>query len=118
MQSRGEGVRRASKSQFPEATKSLKAQHMYLGSILFLSKTAPSPVFKANPYMVYDLKTGRLVMTPERKAQLDKLESLLKGRIVNDNIDILEEDVELNPERIEEIIEDMDELEEDLTAEE
>lgn len=106
MQSRGEGVRRASKSQFPEATKSLKAQQMFLGSLLFLSKTAPSPVFKANPYMTYSLSTGRLIMSDARKAQLEKLESMLKGRIINDHIDILEEETELNPDRIEEVIED------------
>lgn len=114
MQSRGEGVRRASKSQFPEATKSLKAQQMYLGSILFLSKTAPSPVFKANPYMDYSLETGRLLMSKERKAQLDNLESMLKGRIDNDHIDILEEETELNPDRIESVVEDIEEETEDI----
>ena len=114
LQSRGEGVRRASKSQFPEATKSLKAQQLFLGNLLFLSKTAPSPVFKANPYMTYSLTTGRPLMTDARKAQLDKLEAMLKGRIVNDHIDIMEEETELNPDRIEAVVEDaIDETEDE-----
>lgn len=91
-QSCGEGVRRASKAQFPEATKTLKAQQMFLGSLEFLSKSKPSPVFKANLYMKYNEETGRLLLDRPTKLRLEKLESLLKGRIVDDRIEILESD--------------------------
>lgn len=79
-QSRGEGVKRSSTQKFPPATKFIKANQMYFGSLLFLSKTAASPVFKANMYMKYDLKTGKLMIDNELQRKLDKIDKLLMGR--------------------------------------
>lgn len=89
-QSRGNGVKRASKATFPEATKTLKAQQLYIGSMLFLNKTAPSPVFKSNPYMKYNIYTGKLILDPILTARLDKLENMLTGRIENKKIEIID----------------------------
>ena len=95
-QSCGKGVRRASKAQFPEATKTLKAQQMALGSPLFLNKSKPSGVFKANLYMKYNEVTGRILLEQKTRAILDKLDALLKGRIVDDRIDVMESDTALS----------------------
>ena len=114
-QSCGKGVRRASKSQFPEATKTLKAQQLFLGSILFLNKTKPSPVFKSNLYMTYNENTGRLLINPTTRARLEKLESMLKGRIVDDRINVMESDSDLaddgEPMEIEDIPEEIEDTE-------
>lgn len=79
-QSRGDGVRRASNQRLPTAAKYIKASQMYFGSLLFLGKTAASPVFKANMYMRYDLKTGKLIISDELQRRLDKIDKLLMGR--------------------------------------
>lgn len=114
-QSCGEGVRRASKAQFPEATKTLKAQQLFLGSINFLSKSKPSPVFKSNLYMQYNEDTGRLLLSNDMKIRLDKLESMLQGRIEDKRIEILESDTDndIDNEEVDtEPIEDINNVEE------
>lgn len=89
-QSRGDGVKRSAKVKFPEATKSIKAQQLAMGSLLFLSKTAPSPVFKSNMYMLYNTDTGKLIIPPELQKKLDKLEKMLQGRTENINVETID----------------------------
>lgn len=79
-QSRGNGVRRGKQSQFPESTRTLKGQDLILGSMLFLTKKSPSPRFRTNLYLKYDIYTGRV--TPDKDI-LDKanyLDKMLQGR--------------------------------------
>ena len=94
MQSRGNGVRKASNSQFPEARRVLKAHDLYLGSMLFITKAAPSPAFRANLYMKYNIETGRLVIPEELDRPLKKLDKMLTGRTDNSKINLMEEDEE------------------------
>lgn len=90
MQSRGNGVKRGSKSQFPEPTKTLKGQDLILGSLLFLSKVAPSPRFKANMFFKYDVPTGRPIIPADLAETVAKLDVLLKGKNVNIDPDAIE----------------------------
>lgn len=91
-QSRGNGVKRGVKSQFPESTKTLKGHDLLFGSLLFLTKTAPSPRFRANPYLKYNKRNGRLVLTPELDRTANKLDQLLRGHMFNTKIQTFEVD--------------------------
>ena len=79
-QSRGNGVKRGSKTQFPESTKTLKGQDLVLGSLLFLTKVAPSPRFKVNMFFDYDAHTGRPLIPEKLDTTIKKLDVLLRGK--------------------------------------
>ena len=80
MQSRGNGVKRGSKTQFPESTKTLKGQDLVLGSLLFLTKVAPSARFKVNMFFDYDAHTGRPLIPEKLDTTIKKLDVLLRGK--------------------------------------
>lgn len=90
MQSRGLGVKRGNNKQFPQACQSLRAHDLYLGSLLFLTKQAPSPRFRFNMFMNYDIKTGKLIIPDDIERILQKLDIYLTGRTENTKIEILE----------------------------
>lgn len=89
-QSCGNGVKRGSNSQFPEATRVLRGHDLYLGSLLFLTKTRPSPRFRANLYMQYNVRNGRLIIPKDIEKIIKKLDFMLCGRLENSKINILE----------------------------
>ena len=92
MQSRGNGVRRGSKSQFPENTKILKGQDLFLGSLTFLTKGAPTPRLRSNIYMRYDIDSGKLLIDELNKKSIAKLDLLLGGRMDSSNVVTIEND--------------------------
>ena len=92
MQWRGNGVKRGKNNKFPQYTKQLKGGDLYLGSLLFLTKGAPTPRLRCNVYLDYDNVSGRLIVPPELGPVLEKLNDLLLGR-TTEEIDVL--DVEL-----------------------
>lgn len=108
MQSRGAGVKRGKQNQFPEATKTLRGYALYIGSILFLNKKAPSPMFRSNLFMDYDLWTGRLTIPNEINETILYLDDMLKGRLENEKINVLGDD-----DKPDEITSDMLDLDED-----
>jgi hypothetical protein len=108
LQSRGAGVKRGKQNQFPEATKTLRGYALYIGSILFLNKKAPSPMFRSNLFMDYDLWTGRLTIPSAINETILHLDNMLKGRLENEKINVLNGDETLN-----ELTTDMLELDED-----
>lgn len=89
-QSRGVGVKRGSKTTFPESTKTLKGYDIYMGSMLFLSKPAPTPRFRSNLYLKYNITTGKLIIPENINKTITKLDNMLKGRLNNDKIEILD----------------------------
>lgn len=89
-QSRGNGVKRGSKTQFPQSTKTLKGYDIYMGSMLFLSKPAPTPRFRSNLYLKYSVSTGKLIIPDDINKSITKLDDMLKGRLNNDKIEILD----------------------------
>ena len=93
-QSRGNGVKRGKQSSLPEAMKTLKGQDMFLGSLLFLSKSSNSPRFKSNLFMNYDLHSGRMMPSEQVLPKIKLLDELLLGR-AGDNTKI--RDTELPP---------------------
>lgn len=92
-QSRGAGVKRGKQNQFPEATKTLRGYALYIGSILFLNKKAPSPMFRSNLFMDYDLQTGRLTIPDKINDTILYLDDMLKGRLENEKINVLSDDI-------------------------
>lgn len=91
-QSRGIGVKKGSKTQFPFNTRTIKADDIFLGSMLYMSKAAPSPRFRANIFMDYDTYSGKINIDEDTKRKLDKLDKLLTGQVKEDDIEITEVD--------------------------
>ena len=91
-QSRGTGVKRGSKTTFPESTKQLKGHDLYIGSLLFLTKQAPSPRFRSNLYMDYNLFTGKLNIPQDIKETTQLLDDMLRGGIENIHAELLNTD--------------------------
>jgi hypothetical protein len=85
-QSRGNGVKRGTKSQFPESTKQLKGHDLALGSLLFLNKSAPTPRLRSNLYLQYNVSNGKLVIPKYIQKAIEKLDLLLTGRVENARI--------------------------------
>lgn len=96
MQSRGNGVRRGTKTQFPESTKNIKGHDLILGSVLFLVKSAPSPRFRINPYLQYDINSGKLHMPENLLKTVQKLDTLIEGKVENNKIVLLDDDAALD----------------------
>lgn len=96
MQSRGSGVRRGKNNQFPEATKTLKGHDLCLGSLLFLNKAAPSPRFRSNLYMKYDLMSGRIKLSDTDNQMIEELDTLLRGRFENPDLELPEDNVDIS----------------------
>lgn len=92
MQWRGNGVKRGKNNKFPQYTKQLKGGDLYLGSLLFLTKTAPTPRLRCNAYLQYDNESGRLLVPPELRPVIEKVNDLLLGR-TNEKIDVLDIDL-------------------------
>jgi len=86
LQSRGNGVKRGQKSTIPEAAKTLKGGDLGFGSLLFLGKNLPSPRFKMNMFMDYNVSSGKIRYPSDIKRALTKLNSLLQGIEPNSNI--------------------------------
>jgi len=86
LQSRGNGVKRGQKSTIPEAAKTLKGGDLGFGSLLFLGKNLPSPRFKMNMFMDYNVASGKIRYPSDIKRALTKLNSLLQGIEPNSNI--------------------------------
>ena len=88
-QSRANGVKRGGKNQLPEATKTLRGDDLGFGSLLFLGKSAPSPRFKINPYVRYDINSGKIKQTRDIQNTIDWLNDMLQGKL-EENKDILD----------------------------
>lgn len=96
-QSRGNGVKKGSRGaqDFPESTRQLKGHDLILGSLLFLTKKAPSPRFRINPFLHYDVKTGRILIPEYLAPIVDKVDTMLKGKNEYTDIEVLEIDEDI-----------------------
>ena len=98
-QSRGNGVKQASKSVMPESAKYLRAGDLGFGSLLFLGKNLPSPRFKMNMYMDYDVNTGKVRYPDDIRKALKALNELLQGMLPDDTIaeaEFVNTDIDIN----------------------
>jgi hypothetical protein len=82
----------------PESSKYLRGGDLGFGSLLFLGKNLPSPRFKMNMFMDYDVNTGKVIYPNDIRVALSKLNVLLQGikpdasmadiELVNTDIDV------------------------------
>lgn len=86
------GVRRGGKNQLPEAARTLKGGDLGFGTLLFLGKQTPSPRFKFNLFVNYDIHSGRIKHPKKFETTLTKLNNLLVGRQA-ENSHILESEL-------------------------
>lgn len=93
MQSRGDGPNQGTRNKFPPSTRTLKAYDLLFGTLLFLTKQAPTPRLKANIFMDYDIRTGKIFIPKHLKDKLDALDVILTGRIDNNKVQMLDDDV-------------------------
>lgn len=56
-----------------------------MGSLLFLSKNAPSPRFRLNLFAKYNVYTGKLLPGDKTLERLRKLDNLLLGKEVENH---------------------------------
>lgn len=80
----GVGVKRSKNSVFPASTRTIHAEDIYMGDLLYLSKKAPTPRFRINPYVKINEETGKIIVEPEMQKILDKLDSLLSGKFIDE----------------------------------
>jgi hypothetical protein len=74
------GARRGRRTRTTvDASKRLHSSMIEAGSILFLPKSNPTPMIRANPYMHVNLANGEIINNPKFQALLEHTESLLKG---------------------------------------
>jgi hypothetical protein len=64
-----------------DSTKRLHVSSIEAGSILYLSKSNPTPNSKANPFMEVNLSNSKIVAKEEYKELLEHTENLLKGKL-------------------------------------
>lgn len=86
----GKGKPKGKSKAMPDAIKFIRGHDLFLGSLLFLTKKAPSPRLRVNPYIKFDTNSGKLTMPKDIKVTTDLINSLLKGKTELTNIDILE----------------------------
>ena len=82
-QSRGNGVKQG-RTDLPAFAKTLDPNDLVFGSLLNISKSAPSPKFKINPYVKLT-SNGRIHKDEATKQTVDTLHKYLTGRVINNN---------------------------------
>jgi len=86
LQNRGQGVKRSTRNVLPPNTKTLRAEDLAFGSMLYLIKKYPSPRFKINPFVKVELETGKIKLDDDVKRTVDKLEVMLTHKFEDDEI--------------------------------
>jgi len=99
LQERGDGVKRGLQNQFPASIRSITGHDLFLGSLLFLPKKAPTPRVRINPFVRLNVATGRLEPSKGIKDALDTLDSLLVGR-ETDNYKIRNSELEVDMDNV------------------
>lgn len=72
------GTRGKSKRLVVSEAQHIDVSMVEAGSILFLSKSNPTPTNRVNPYVLLDLATGTILPNPKFKELRDKTEAMLR----------------------------------------
>jgi len=84
-QNQGQGVKKSKDNNFPKSTRRIHGEDPYIGSILYISKKAPSPRFKINPYAKIN-EEGKFVFDKKTKQAIKKLNKLFSQSFMDDDI--------------------------------
>ena len=95
-QNRGQGVKRSKTNVFPFATRTLHAEDLNMGNLLYLSKKSPTPRLKVNPYVDIDFESGKIKITKSKKSTLEQLEEMLSGKTASKliNSDLIDSNID------------------------
>jgi len=85
-QNRANGVRRSVRNVLPPNTRTLRAEDLAFGSMLYLSKKSPTPRLKVNPYVSVDVETGKIKLDDDVKRCVEKLDILLQHKFEDSEI--------------------------------
>jgi len=91
-QSTGLGVRRGGKTPFPENTRTLRSDDILFGTMSYLGKTAPTPRFRFNTYVSYNMHSGKINKPSYLTPTLDKLSLMLDGRLPEE-VEVMESEI-------------------------
>ena len=86
LQERGKNVTKSKSSVFPSATRTITGSDLFMGSMLFLGKKAPTPKLKINPFITVDERTGRPTPSKAKMETITILDSMFNGRIEDNSI--------------------------------
>jgi len=84
-QNQGQGVKKSKDNNFPKSTRRIHGEDPYIGSILYITKKAPSPRFKINPYAKIN-EEGKFVFDKKTKQAIKKLNKLFSQSFMDDDI--------------------------------
>ena len=92
VQEMGEGVKRAKRRDLPERLKNVHGTEYVVGSMFYLPKKTPSPLFRMNPFTAVDATTGKVQPSEETKAQSLRLAELIasKSTVSVDDTEMIE----------------------------
>ena len=85
-QSRGVSVKKGGKNQFPDSARTIKAVDLVFGSVMFLGKKAPSPIFKINPHIQYSKVSGTITIPDHLVPIVNAIDARLNGKMYNENL--------------------------------
>jgi len=95
LQERGKNVTKNKAAVFPKATRSITGPDLFMGSILYLGKKAPTPKLKINPFITLDMATGRPAPKPDIMEAITLLDKMFNGKIIEDK-KIIESEIEVD----------------------
>lgn len=81
LQERGKNVTKNKSSVFPKGTRDITGPDLFQGNILYLTKKAPTPKIRINPFITIDESTGRPSPTPEIMEKIMLLDKMFKGKL-------------------------------------
>jgi len=84
-QNQGQGVKKSKDNNFPKSTRRIHGEDPYIGSILYITKKAPSPRFKINPYAKIN-EEGKFVFDKKTKQAIKKLNKLFSQSFMDEDI--------------------------------
>jgi len=96
MQNQAQGVDHARTRGMANQFKTLHAVDSLVGSIGYLPKKTPSPLFRQNLFLDIDPDTGRFLFTEEELDVLNKIEIMLRSEVIDtESIELSALDTEL-----------------------
>lgn len=85
-QGRGSGVNKSKNNVFPASMKKPNGEEIFVGSMLFLRKVAPTPLLVINPTVMIDPNTDRFVYTEDDKITIKAIDEVISSTFINDTI--------------------------------
>jgi len=86
-QNAANGIYASKTNAFPKAIRSIHSDDLYIGTLLYLKKKAPSCRLSINHFADVDVDSGKFLVTKDMSRRLNKLEDLFSKRFIDTNIE-------------------------------